>query len=342
MIELAQLDWKNLPFGFQPTDFNVRCYFRDGKWSDIEVSSSDKIEMHMAASALHYGQEIFEGLKAFRGKDGKVRIFRMKDNAARIRSSAEGLCMPPVPEEIFCKMAEMVVKLNARFIPPYGTGASLYLRPIEIGMSATVGVRPATEYLFMIFVSPVGPYFKSGFNPTRICISRQYDRVAPKGTGRFKTAGNYAASLKSGQLAKEKGYSTMLYLDPLEKKYLDECGPANFFAIKDGVYITPSSDSILPSVTNKSFTQLAQDLGLKVERRHIAVEELADVQEAAACGTAAVASPIGEIDDIDTGTKYVIAKDGNPGPVTTALYNKLRAIQLGEEEDVHGWNTIVE
>ena len=290
MIELAQLDWKNLPFGFQPTDFNVRCYFRDGKWSDIEVSSSDKIEMHMAASALHYGQEIFEGLKAFRGKDGKVRIFRMKDNAARIRSSAEGLCMPPVPEEIFCKMAEMVVKLNARFIPPYGTGASLYLRPIEIGMSATVGVRPATEYLFMIFVSPVGPYFKSGFNPTRICISRQYDRVAPKGTGRFKTAGNYAASLKSGQLAKEKGYSTMLYLDPLEKKYLDECGPANFFAIKDGKYITPASESILPSVTNRSLMQLARDMGIEVEQRHITVDELDHVEEAAACGTAAVAS----------------------------------------------------
>lgn len=342
MIELAQLDWKNLPFGFQPTDFNVRCYFRDGKWSDIEVSSSDKIEMHMAASALHYGQEIFEGLKAFRGKDGKVRIFRMKDNAARIRSSAEGLCMPPVPEELFCKMAEMVVKLNARFIPPYGTGASLYLRPIEIGMSATVGVRPATEYLFMIFVSPVGPYFKSGFNPTRICISRQYDRVAPKGTGRFKTAGNYAASLKSGQLAKEKGYSTMLYLDPLEKKYLDECGPANFFAIKDGKYITPASDSILPSVTNRSLMQLARDMGIEVEQRHITVDELDHVEEAAACGTAAVASPIGEIDDLDTGKKYVIAHDGRPGPIVTKLYKKIQAIQYGEEPDIHGWTTIVD
>lgn len=342
MIELAQLDWKNLPFGFQPTDFNVRCYFRDGKWGDIEVSSSDKIEMHMAASSLHYGQEIFEGLKAFRGKDGKVRIFRMKDNAARIRSSAEGLCMPPVPEEIFCKMAEMVVKLNARFIPPYGTGASLYLRPIEIGMSATVGVRPATEYLFMIFVSPVGPYFKSGFNPTRICISRQYDRVAPKGTGRFKTAGNYAASLKSGQLAKEKGYSTMLYLDPLEKKYLDECGPANFFAVKDGKYITPKSDSILQSITNMSLQALAKDMGLEVECRHITVDELEECTEAAAIGTAAVASPIGEIDDLDTGKKYIIAKDRKPGPVTTALYNKLNDIRYGVEPDTYGWNTIVE
>ena len=342
MIELAQLDWKNLPFGFQPTDFNVRCYFRDGKWSDIEVSSSDKIEMHMAASALHYGQEIFEGLKAFRGKDGKVRIFRMKDNAARIRSSAEGLCMPPVPEEIFCKMAEMVVKLNARFIPPYGTGASLYLRPIEIGMSATVGVRPATEYLFMIFVSPVGPYFKGGFAPTNICITREYDRVAPKGTGRWKVGGNYAASLGAGEKAHSLGYSAVLYLDPKEKKYLDECGPANFFAIKQGRYITPASESILPSVTNRSLMQLARDMGIEVEERHIPLEELAEIDEAGACGTAAVASPVAEIHDLDTGINYIVAKDHKPGPITTRLYEKLRAVQLGEEPDTHGWNTIVE
>ncbi len=342
MKQLADLDWKNLPFGYQPTDFNVRCYFRDGKWGEIEVSDSDKIEMHMAASALHYGQEIFEGLKAFRGKDGKVRIFRMKDNAARIHESAEGLCMAPVPEDLFCRMAEMVVKLNARFIPPYGSGASLYLRPIEVGISATVGVRPATEYLFVIFVSPVGPYFKSGFNPSKICIMRDYDRVAPKGTGRFKTGGNYAASLKSGMIAKEKGYSAVLYLDPREKKYLDECGPANFFAIKNGKYITPASESILPSVTNRSLMQLARDMGIEVEARQITVDELEHVEEAAACGTAAVASPVGEIDDLDTGRKYIISPDGKPGPVVTALYNKLRAIQLGEEPDTHGWNTIVD
>ncbi len=337
-----ELDWGNLTFGYVPTDYNVRCCYRDGKWGEIEVSSSDTINIHMAATSLHYGQECFEGLKAFRGKDGKIRIFRLDENAARMRRSAEGIMMAPVPEELFREMCIKAVKLNERFVPPYGSGASLYLRPLEIGISAKVGVKPADEFMFMIFVTPVGPYFKTGFKPSNYCIMREYDRVAPKGTGQWKVGGNYAAGIQAGERAHSMGYSAVLYLDPKEKKYLDECGPANFFAIKDGVYITPSSDSILPSVTNKSFTQLAQDLGLKVERRHIAVEELADVQEAAACGTAAVASPIGEIDDIDTGTKYVIAKDGNPGPVTTALYNKLRAIQLGEEEDVHGWNTIVE
>ena len=337
-----ELDWGNLTFGYVPTDYNVRCCYRDGKWGEIEVSSSDTINIHMAATSLHYGQECFEGLKAFRGKDGKIRIFRLDENAARMRRSAEGIMMAPVPEELFREMCIKAVKLNERFVPPYGSGASLYLRPLEIGISAKVGVKPADEFMFMIFVTPVGPYFKTGFKPSNYCIMREYDRVAPKGTGQWKVGGNYAAGIQAGERAHSMGYSAVLYLDPKEKKYLDECGPANFFAIKDGVYITPSSDSILPSVTNKSFTQLAQDRGLKVERRHIAVEELADVQEAAACGTAAVASPIGEIDDIDTGTKYVIAKDGNPGPVTTALYNKLRAIQLGEEEDVHGWNTIVE
>lgn len=338
----SDIDWKNLPFGYFPTDYNVRCTFRDGKWGEIEVSTSDKIEMHMAATSLHYGQEIFEGLKAFRGSDGKVRIFRMKDNARRMRDSAAGLLMEPVPEDIFCRMCEMAVKLNQRFIPPYGSGASLYLRPLEIGLSPSIGVKAATEYLFMIMVTPVGPYFKTGFGCTDICIMRQYDRVAPRGTGRFKCGGNYAASLISGKHAHDLGYSAVLFLDPKEKKYLDECGPANFFAIKDGKYITPASDSILPSVTNMSLQTLAKDLGIEVECRHITVDELREITEAGACGTAAVISPIGEIDDLDTGEKFIIAKDGKPGKISTILYNKLNAIRLGEEEDTHNWNTIVE
>ena len=337
----TNLDWASLPFGYVPTDYNVRCTYRDGKWGDIEVSQSETINMHMAATCLHYGQEVFEGLKAFRGKDGKIRIFRLKENAKRIRSSAEGLVMEPIPEDLFLKMCVMAVKLNERFVPPYGSGASLYLRPLEIGMTPRVGVSPASEYMFIIFVSPVGPYFKSGFGTTSICITRDYDRVAPKGTGRFKTGGNYAASLKAGMTAKDKGYSAVLFLDPREKKYLDECGPANFFAIKNGVYITPVSDSILPSITNMSLQQLAKDMGIPVEARHIPVEELAEVDEAAACGTAAVASPIGYIDDLDKNVRYVIAKDGKPGPITTKLYNALRAIQLGEVEDIHGWNHVM-
>ncbi len=338
----TDLDWGSLSFGYIPTDYNVRCHFHDGKWGEIEVSSDPTINLHIAATSLHYGQEIFEGLKAFRGKDGKIRIFRLEENAKRLASSARGLIMEPVPEDLFRDMVIKVVKLNERFIPPYGSGASLYIRPIEIGTTAQVGVKPAKDYTFIIFVSPVGPYFKTGFKPSNICIMREYDRVAPKGTGRFKVGGNYAASLEAGEKAHALGYSAVLYLDPKEKKYLDECGPANFFAIKDGKYITPASESILPSITNMSFRQLARDMGLEVEERHIPVEELETVQEAAACGTAAVASPVGEIDDLDTGKKYVISKNGEPGPVTTALYNRLRAIQLGDEEDVHQWNTVIE
>lgn len=338
----AEIEWKNLPFGYYPADYNLRCYYRDGKWGEIEVSSEKTINIHIAATALHYGQEIFEGLKAFRGVDGKIRIFRMEENARRLRESAEGLMMAPVPEELFCKMCVEAVKLNEHLLPPYESGATLYIRPLEIGLTPRIGVKEADEYLFMVMVTPVGPYFKTGFGCTNICITRQFDRVAPRGTGRFKCGGNYAAALKATDLAHSKGYSAVLFLDPLEKKYLDECGPANFFAVKDGKYITPKSDSILQSITNMSLQQLAKDMGLEVECRHITVDELADCSEAAAIGTAAVASPVGEIDDLDTGEKYVIAKDGKPGPITTALYNKLNGIRYGSEPDPYGWNTIVE
>ena len=337
-----EIDWSSLPFGYYPTDYNVRCTFRDGKWGPVEVSQSDTINIHMAATCLHYGQEIFEGLKAFRGKDGKIRIFRIEENAKRIRESAKGLLMEPIPVELFEEMCIKAVKLNERFIPPYGSGASLYIRPLEIGLTPRVGVKEADEYMFLVLVTPVGPYFKGGFKNTNICIMRQYDRVAPLGTGRWKVGGNYAASLASGKRAHDMGYSAVLFLDPKEKKYLDECGPANFYAIKDGKYITPKSDSILPSITNMSLMQLARDMGIEVEERHITVDELESVSEAAACGTAAVASHIGEIDDIDTGKKYIISKDGKPGPVTTEFVKRLEAIRNGEVEDVHGWNTIVE
>lgn len=338
----TDIDWANLSFGYRKTNYNVRCTYRDGKWGEIEVSDSEFINIHIAATALHYGQEIFEGMKAFRGKDGKIRVFRLEENGKRIRRSAEGILMEPIPEDLFREMITKVVALNADFVPPYGSGASLYIRPLEIGTSARVGVKPSDEYVFIVLVTPVGPYFKEGFKPTNICIMREFDRVAPKGTGRWKVGGNYAASLQAGEKAHELGYSAVLYLDPREKKYIDECGPANFFAIKDGKYITPESESILPSITNDSLKQLARDMGIEVECRHILLEELDDITEAAACGTAAVASPIAEIDDLDTGKKYVVSTNGEAGPITTALYNKLRAIQLGEEEDVHGWNTIVE
>lgn len=338
----TNIDWANLSFSYMPTDYNVRCTYKDGKWGEIEVSDSEYVPLHIAASCLHYGQESFEGLKAFRGKDGKIRIFRMEENAKRFIRSAEGICMQPMPVELFCEMVRKVVKLNERFVPPYGSGASLYIRPLEIGISARVGVKPAAEYMVIMLVTPVGPYFKDGFKPTKVCLSREYDRVAPKGTGSIKVGGNYAASLVAGEKAHDLGYSVMLYLDPKEKKYLDECGAANFFAIKDNTYITPHSDSILPSITNMSLRDIARDLGMKVEQRHIELAELPTFEEASACGTAAVCSPIAEIDDIDTGDKYVFSTNGEAGPVVTALYDRLRGIQNGDVEDTHGWVEILD
>lgn len=338
----TEINWKNLSFSYTKTDYNVRCTFKDGKWGDIEVSDSEYIPMHIAASCLHYGQEAFEGLKAYRGKDDKIRVFRMDENAKRFQRSAEGIMMEPLPVDIFCKMVREVVRLNARFVPPYGSGASLYIRPLEIGTTAQVGVGPAKEYTVIMFVTPVGPYFKTGFKPSKVCMSRNYDRVAPLGTGSIKIGGNYAASLIAGELAHKLGYSVMLYLDPKEKKYIDECGAANFFAVKDDRYITPHSDSILPSITNKSLMQLAEDMGLKVERRHVPVEELETFDEVSACGTAAVCSPVGEIDDLDTGKKYVYSTNGEAGPVTTKLYHKLLGIQFGDEPDTHGWVEVIE
>lgn len=338
---MKEIDWANLSFGYMPTDYNVRCYYRDGKWGEIEVCSEQTINIHMAATCLHYGQEAFEGLKAYRCPDGKVRVFRMDENAARLQSTCRGILMPEVSTELFEEMVTKVVRLNERFIPPYESGASLYIRPLLIGTGAQVGVHPADEYMFVIFVIPVGPYFKGGFATNPYVIIREFDRAAPLGTGIYKVGGNYAASLRANKMAHDLGYSCEFYLDAKEKKYIDECGAANFFGIKNNTYITPKSSSILPSITNKSLMQLAEDMGMKVERRQIPEEELATFEEAGACGTAAVISPIERIDDLENKKSYVISKDGKPGPISTKLYHHLRGIQYGTEPDVHGWTKVV-
>jgi branched-chain amino acid aminotransferase len=334
-----EINWSELPFGYIKTDYNIRCYYREGEWSDLEKSTSEEVTLHMAATCLHYGQEAFEGLKAFRGKDGKVRIFRIDENAKRLQSSCDGIMMAKLPIEKFEEAVIEAVKLNERFVPPYESGASLYIRPVLFGTSAQVGVKAATEYTFIVFVTPVGAYFKGGFATTPFCILREYDRAAPLGTGTYKIGGNYAASLLPGARAHQLGYSNIFYLDPKEKKYIDECGAANFFAIKDNTYITPASTSILPSITNKSLMQLAESMGMKVERRAIPVEELATFEEAGACGTAAVISPIERIDDLDKNISYVFSKDKKPGPICEKLYHKLLAIQYGDEPDTFGWIT---
>ncbi len=339
---MSEIDWKNLPFGYYKTDYNVRCYYKNGKWGEIEVSDSEMITMHMAATCLHYGQEAFEGMKAFRGVDGKIRIFRLIDNAKRLQSSAYGVMMAEVPLDLFEEAIIKLVKMNEKYVPTYESGASLYIRPLLIGTGAQVGVKPASEYLFMAFCGPVGPYFKEGFKPVKMQIVPDFDRAAPLGTGKYKVGGNYAASLRAGDRAHQEGYAAAIFLDAKEKKYIDEAGPANFFGIKENKYVTPSSPSILPSITNMSLRTLAEDMGMTVEARHIPVEELSEFTEAGACGTAAVISPIGTIVDRNTGKMYEYCKEGQAGPVSTKLYNRLRAIQYGEEADKFNWITIVE
>ncbi len=338
---MKNLNWSELSFGYMQTDYNVRCYYRDGKWGEIEICSDEYLKMHMAATCLHYGQEAFEGLKAYRCPDGKVRVFRMDENAARLQSTCRGILMPEVSTELFCEMVKKVVRLNQDYIPTYESGATLYIRPLILGLTARVGVHPSSEYVFLIFVTPVGPYFKGGFSTNPYVIIREFDRSAPLGTGKYKVGGNYAASLYANKQAHDMGYACEFYLDAREKKYIDECGAANFFGIKNNTYVTPKSTSILPSITNKSLMQLAEDMGMKVERRQVPEEELNTFEEAGACGTAAVISPISKIDDPETGKSYVFSKDGKPGPVSTALYNKLRDIQYGIEPDPHGWTTVI-
>ncbi|MCT4613299.1 MAG: branched-chain amino acid aminotransferase [Marinifilaceae bacterium] len=337
---MENINWSEFGFGYTKTDFNVRCTYKDGKWGELEVSESDQVNVHMACTGLHYGQQAFEGLKAFQGPDGNVRIFRLEENGKRLQNSCHGIMMAELPLDIFEKAILKAVQLNKKWIPPYESGASLYIRPVLFGSGAQVGVKPAAEYTFVVFVMPVGPYFKEGFKPTDYVIYRGYDRAAPQGTGCYKVGGNYAASLRSGELAHDKGYSAVLFLDSKEKKYIDECGPANFFGIEGNKYVTPKSESILPSITNKSLCQIAEDLGLTVERRPIAVDELANFNEAGACGTAAVISPIRKIVDADNNIEYTFGEEA--GETSLKLYETLRGIQYGTVEDKHNWNTIVD
>lgn len=338
---MQQIDWANLGFGYSKTDVNVRAYFRNGAWEKPELTDSETITMHMAATCLHYGQEAFEGLKAYRGKDGRIRLFRVRENAERMLKSADYIMMAQPPVDLFEEMVKMVVKANEAYVPPFESGATLYIRPLLIGTGPQVGVRPATEYLLIVFVCPVGPYFKEGFKPVSVMIDRDHDRAAPLGTGHIKVGGNYAASLISNEAAHHNGFATALYLDAKEKKYIDECGPANFFAIRGNSYITPKSHSILPSITNMSLMALAQDEGLTLECRKVEASELGTFDEVGACGTAAVISPVCKIFDPVTNEIFEYGKPGEAGPVSTKLYKRLRDIQYGEAEDKFGWVTVL-
>ena len=329
------IEWDKLGFEFMPTRSNVRASFKDGKWSELKLYNTYDITMSVAANCMHYGQAIFEGMKAFRGKDGKVRVFRPDANGKRLNSSARQLVMPEFPVEKFVEAVRTVVKDNIDYVPPYGTGGSLYIRPVMFGTSPQIGVNASLEYELVIMVMPVGPYYKGGIKPVDAMISTDFDRAAPQGTGHIKAAGNYAASLLSSKMAKAKHFPIVLFLDPGTHKYIDEFGTSNFLAIsKDGKYVTSKSDSILPSVTNDSLLTVAQDLGMAVERRQIPVEELAEFTEVAACGTAVVLTPVGKIVYGEKVFDYGLTEIG---PTLKKLYDALTGIQYGDRPDTHNW-----
>lgn len=335
-VTKADLDWANLDFGYHKTDFNIRYMFRNGQWDEGMLTADETVPMHIAATCLHYGQECFEGLKAFETRRGDVVAFRPDENAARIIRSCKKILMEPVPAPMFIDAIERVVNANRKYVPPYGTGASLYIRPLVIGTGPQVGVKPATEFMFIVLVTPVGPYFKTGFKPVDLVVEEEVDRAAPLGVGDVKVGGNYAAGIRATMAAKKRGFTEVLYLDAKEKHFIDESGPANFFGItKDGQYVTPASPSILPSITNKSLLTLAEEMGMRPVQRAIHVNELFDFVEAGCCGTAAVITPVGTITYRDQ--KIVYSQDGRPGRLTTELYQRLRAIQLGDAPDRYGW-----
>jgi len=336
------LDWSNLSFQYMQTDCFVVADYDGEKWGELRLETNPVMDIHIAASALHYGQECFEGIKCFRTKSGEVAIFRPDENARRMIYSADRICMVAPPEELFLAACDMAVKNNANFVPPYGTGASLYIRPLLIGTEPTVGVKASKTYRFIVLVTPVGPYYKNGFSKTVEAFAiNQFDRAAPLGTGTAKVGGNYAAALIAGKVAKEAGFAIEMYTDAKEHKYVDEFGTSNFIGItKDGKYKTPSSSAILGSITNKSLQQLAADMGLEVVVEPIAVDSLEEqFAEVGACGTAAVITPIGAV---HADGKVYRFNNGEVGETLTKLYNELQGIQYGDIEDRHGWLRIVE
>jgi len=335
-MKKADINWAELPFAYMKTACHLEYYFKDGKWSEAKVVEDDKITISMASTCLHYGQECFEGIKVFEAPNGNALLFRGEQNARRMIRTANKILMEPLPEKAFLDSIYKLVRLNKQYIPPAGSGASLYIRPLLLGVSGMIGVKPSKEYMFVIFCSPVGPYFKGGLKPIKLLVEETIDRAAPDGIGDVKAGGNYAAGLRASKKAHDLGYNEVLYLDARYKRYIDESGPANFFAItKDGKYITPKSDSILPSVTNDSLMIIAKDMGLTVERRQVDIAEVSTFAEAGCCGTAAVISPVESI--TYRNETFVISPNSEVGPVSLKLYNKLTGIQAGTEEDKYGW-----
>jgi len=327
--------WEDLTFGIQPTNGHVRHVWssKTSAWDAGRLITDPYVNLHIHAGVLHYGMTLFEGCKAFRCKDGKIRVCNLNENSARMNTGAARLVMPPVPKQMFNDAVDWAVRANAEFVPPYGTGGSLYIRPFLLGSGPILGLQPCPEFNFMVSVTPVGNYFgKGGVQGVHASLSLDYDRAAPRGTGDVKAGGNYAADLLPLKVAKEQGFGTTLYLDAAEQKYIEEFSVSNFVGISaDGAYCTPSSGSILPSITNIMLMQLARDKGIDVQARAIAYEELKSFREVGACGTATVVVPIASITDQEG------KHDFGKFEVLSDLRTTLMAIQLGEQEDVHGW-----
>ena len=339
-VEKKDLDWGNLDFAYRETDYSYVSNWKNGEWDEGGLTPDHTITLSECAGIFHYCQEVFEGLKAYTTEDGSIVCFRPDLNAERMYNSAERLEMPPFPKDRFVDAVKQVVAANAAWVPPYGSGATLYIRPLMIGSGEVIGVAPAPEYQFRILVTPVGPYFKGGLKPIKLCVSK-YDRAAPHGTGNIKAGLNYAMSLKPTMDAHRAGYAENLYLDSQSRTYVEETGGANvMFVDKDGVLVVPQShtDSILPSITRRSLVQVAKDLGMTVVERPVTWKEVVDGSfvECGLCGTAAVISPVGEIHDDDTVVTFPEGHD-EMGPVMTKLRETLTGIQDGAIEDKHGW-----
>lgn len=336
MTKTVDLDWDNLGFEYRDLPYRYRAYWKDGEWYKKGLEEDANLVLNEGSTALHYGQEIFEGLKAYRCKDGSINLFRPDRNAKRMQNSARRLLMPEVPTDMFLDALKQVVKANEEYIPPYGTGGTLYLRPFMIGVGGNIGVHPAKEYIFSVFAMPVGNYFKGGMTPTSFLVS-DYDRAAHKGTGQSKVGGNYAASLLPGKKAHDEGFSDCIYLDPVTHKKLEEVGSANFFGItKDNKFVTPKSPSILPSVTKYSLLDLARDrFGMETVEGDVYLDQLDQFVEAGACGTAAVISPIAGFQIGDHYHEFYSKTE--VGPVTKKLYEELTGIQFGDKPAPEGW-----
>ena len=341
-MEKKNIDWANLGFGYIKTDYRYVSDYTNGAWDEGRITEDDKITMSECAGVLQYAQTVFEGMKAYTTEKGETVVFRPDLNAARLADSARRLEMPVFPEERFLDAIDKLVKANLAWVPPFGSGATLYIRPYMFGINPVIGVKPADDYQFRAFATPVGPYFKGGAKPLTIKVS-DFDRAAPNGTGNIKAGLNYAMSLHAIVTAHNEGFAENMYLDPKTHTKVEETGGANFlFVTKDGKVVTPKSDSILPSITRRSLLYVAKEyLGLEAEEREIEFTELKDMAECGLCGTAAVISPVGKI--VNHGEEICLPSGMDEmGPVTKKLYDTLTGIQMGRIEAPKGWIRVIE